>query len=99
MRMQVRRDMINGHAICHGGIIFTLADTAFAYSCNSYNANTVAQTAQITFIAAVKEGETLIAEAYEQAAAGRTGVRSEEHTSELQSLMRNSYADVCWKTT
>ena len=74
LSMQVRADMVNGHHICHGGMIFSLADTAFAYACNSYNKNTVASACHIDFLAPAKEGETLEAEAVEQSAAGRTGV-------------------------
>ena len=74
LSMLVRGDMVNGHHICHGGMIFSLADTAFAYACNSYNKNTVASACHIDFLAPAKEGETLEAEAVEQSAAGRTGV-------------------------
>jgi acyl-CoA thioesterase len=74
LAMTVRSDMVNGHHICHGGMIFTLADTAFAYACNSYNQNTVASAANIDFLAPAREGETLEAEAIERSAAGRTGV-------------------------
>ena len=74
LTMAVRSDMDNGHHICHGGMIFTLADTAFAYACNSYNKNTVASACHIDFLAPAKEGETLEAEAVEQSASGRTGV-------------------------
>lgn len=74
LSMTVREDMVNGHHICHGGMIFTLADTAFAYACNSYNQTTVASACQIDFIAPAREGETLEAEASERSATGRTGV-------------------------
>lgn len=74
LSMPVRGDMVNGHHICHGGMIFSLADTAFAYACNSYNRNTVASACHIDFLAPAKEGELLEAEAVEQSAAGRTGV-------------------------
>lgn len=74
LRMPVRPDMVNGHAICHGGMIFTLADTAFAYACNSGNQVTVASACQIDFIAPAREGELLEAEAVERTASGRTGV-------------------------
>ena len=74
LTMTVRPDMVNGHHICHGGMIFTLADTAFAYACNSYNKNTVASACHIDFLAPAREGETLEAEAVERSAAGRTGV-------------------------
>jgi acyl-CoA thioesterase len=72
--MHVRPDMANSHHICHGGMIFCLADTAFAYACNSYNRNTVASSCNIDFLAPAKEGETLEAEAIERSQAGRTGV-------------------------
>ena len=72
--MTVRGDMVNGHHICHGGLIFTLADSAFAYACNSYNKNTVASACNIDFLAPGREGDTLDAEAIEQSQAGRTGV-------------------------
>ena len=74
LTMEVRGDMVNGHHICHGGMIFSLADTAFAYACNSYNKNTVASACHIDFLAPAKEGEVLEAEAVEQSASGRTGV-------------------------
>jgi acyl-CoA thioesterase len=73
-RMSVRQDMVNGHATCHGGITFTLADTAFAYACNACNRTTVAQGAQISFIAPARLGEVLIASAREQSRSGRIGV-------------------------
>lgn len=74
IRMEVRADMVNGHAITHGGMIFLLADTAFAYACNSRNENTVAQSATISFLAASKLGDVLVAEAQELSRAGRSGV-------------------------
>jgi acyl-CoA thioesterase len=73
-RMSVREDMLNGHASCHGGLIFTLADTAFAYACNAGNRATVALTAHITFIAPARAGDVLRASAHEQSRTGRTGV-------------------------
>ena len=74
LSMKVRSDMVNGHHICHGGMIFTLADTAFAYACNSYNKNTVASACNIDFLAPGREGAMLTAEAQEQSLSGRTGV-------------------------
>lgn len=74
LTMVVRPDMVNGHNICHGGMIFSLADTAFAYACNSYNKNTVASACSIDFLAPAKEGDLLHAQAIEQSQAGRTGV-------------------------
>lgn len=72
--MTVRPDMVNGHNVCHGGLIFTLADSAFAYACNSYNKNTVASACHIDFLAPAQIGDILEAEAVEQSLAGRTGV-------------------------
>lgn len=74
LTMQVRQDMVNGHAICHGGMLFTLADTAFAYACNSYNHNTVASACNIDFLAPAHLGDSLIAEAVERSQSGRSGV-------------------------
>jgi acyl-CoA thioesterase len=72
--MVVRKDMLNGHAIAHGGMIFSLADTAFAYACNSRNVETVAQSATIVFLAPGRLGDRLVAEAMEQGLSGRSGV-------------------------
>ena len=74
IRMRLRADMLNGHRIAHGGMVFALADTAFAYACNSRNLRTVAAQASIVFLDAAREGEWLIAEAREEAIAGRSGV-------------------------
>jgi acyl-CoA thioesterase len=74
MAMRVRADMVNGHHICHGGMVFTLADTAFAYSCNSYNENTVAATASIDFLAPAREGDELTAVATELWRTRRNGI-------------------------
>jgi acyl-CoA thioesterase len=74
VRMLLRPDMANGHGIVHGGMIFSLADSAFAYACNSRNATTVAAHASISFLSPAKVGETLIAEAEERARSGRSGV-------------------------
>ena len=70
----VRPDMLNGHAICHGGVIFSLADSAFAFACNSHNQNTVASGCSIDFLAPAKAGDELSAEAVESALLGRIGV-------------------------
>jgi acyl-CoA thioesterase len=74
LSMVVRADMLNGHRIVHGGIVFALADTAFAYVCNGRNEKTVAAQASIIFLGSADEGGTLIAEAEELATAGRSGV-------------------------
>ena len=72
--MLVRADMLNGHGFAHGGMIFALADSAFAYVCNGANHASVAAQASIVFLDKVREGETLIAEATEVAREGRAGV-------------------------
>jgi acyl-CoA thioesterase len=74
MQMRVRPDMLNGHAMCHGGFIFTLADSTFAFACNSYNLQTVAAGCTIEFLAPALEGEILEACATEQARSSKTGV-------------------------
>ena len=74
LSMEVRADMLNGHGICHGGLIFTLADTAFAYACNSRNLRSVGAQATMVFLDGAGEGETLVAEAQEAALVGRSGV-------------------------
>lgn len=74
LSMVVRPEMLNGFRICHGGFISTLADSAFAFACNSYNDLTVAAGFTVDFIAQAKEGDTLTAEAREVALTGRTGV-------------------------
>jgi acyl-CoA thioesterase len=72
--MTVRADMLNGHAICHGGIVFALADSAFAFACNSHNENTLAAAASIDFLEAAREGDVLSAEARELWRRGRNGI-------------------------
>jgi acyl-CoA thioesterase len=74
LSMTIRADMLNGHGIVHGGMVFALADTAFAYVCNGKNEKTVAAQASIVFLGSAAEGDTLIAEAEEVATAGRSGV-------------------------
>ncbi len=73
LRMAVRGDMTNGHGTVHGGMIFSLADTAFAYACNSRNQTAVAASASVIFLAPAHEGDILIAEACEEALSGRSG--------------------------
>lgn len=74
LQMTVRADMCNGHHVCHGGMIFSLADSAFAFACNSHNKITVAGNCAVTFIAPAREGDVLIAEAAERHRGGRSGV-------------------------
>ncbi len=85
--------MVNGHAIAHGGITFTLADSTFAFACNSRNEPNVALQASISYIAAVRLGERLVAEGHEQSSRGRTGrVRHHGHArdGELVALFRGT---------
>lgn len=74
LTMRVREDMLNGHDICHGGLVATLADTAFAYGCNSYNEVTVASGFSVDLVAPGRLGDLLTATCREQNKAGRTGV-------------------------
>lgn len=80
--MTVRADMLNGHAICHGGFLATLCDTAFAYACNSYNELTVASGFAIELVAPAREGDLLTARSVELSKAGRTGVYDSEITNQ-----------------
>ncbi|NRQ35086.1 hydroxyphenylacetyl-CoA thioesterase PaaI [Nonomuraea sp. NN258] len=73
-RMTVTGMMINGHALCHGGYVFLLADTAFACACNSHGPVTVAAGAEITFVSPAHEGDVLVAEAVERTRYGRNGI-------------------------
>jgi acyl-CoA thioesterase len=82
MTMTVRADMLNGHRTCHGGYIFMLADSAFAFACNSHNFNTVGAGCTIDYLAPGREGDVLTAEAIEQALAGKTGVYDVAVTNE-----------------
>ena len=72
--MTVTETMVNGHGLCHGGYIFTLADSAFAYACNTYNQRTVAQHCAVTFIRSAKLGDRLSARAVERSRSGRSGI-------------------------
>jgi len=74
LTLVVRPDMLNGHAICHGGVIFSLADSAFAVACNSHNQNTVASGCSIDFLVPARAGDELSAEAVERALLGRIGI-------------------------
>jgi len=89
--MRIRPDMVNGHGICHGGLVFALADSAFAFACNSYGDNTVAAGAAIEFLAPGREGDLLRAVAVERWRAGRAGIYEIEvrnQQGELVALFR-----------
>ncbi|MFD9127743.1 hydroxyphenylacetyl-CoA thioesterase PaaI [Kitasatospora sp. NPDC059571] len=74
MGMRITAAMVNGHGIAHGGYLFLLADAAFSYACNSYGPVTVAQGAQVTFLAPAAVGDDLVAEAVERTRSGRQGI-------------------------
>jgi acyl-CoA thioesterase len=74
LSMEIREDMTNGHGICHGGFIFLLADSAFAFACNSYGQRTVAQHCAVTFLRPGKQGQRLTAHAVERSRTGRSGI-------------------------
>jgi acyl-CoA thioesterase len=74
LAMAVREDMVNGHQICHGGLIFTLADSAFAFACNTYDSVTVASAGSVDFLLPGRLGDELTATAEERSRSKRTGV-------------------------
>jgi acyl-CoA thioesterase len=82
LRMAVRDDMVNGHAICHGGLMATLADSSFAFACNSYNELTVASGFSIDIVAPARLGDVLTARCAEVSKTGRTGVYDAEVTNQ-----------------
>ena len=95
--MSVRADMIQGHRTCHGGYLFTLADTAFAIACNSYNDATVALGCNIHYVAPAILGDTLTADCIEQSRSGRTGnyaVRIENQLGHLIALFHGQSYNV-----
>jgi len=73
-RMTVTETMVNGHGLCHGGLVFTLADTAFAFACNTHGTVTVAAGADVVFVAPVRLGDELVAVAAEKQRGRRTGI-------------------------
>jgi acyl-CoA thioesterase len=82
LAMTVRDEMLNGHDICHGGLIATLADSAFAFACNSYNELTVASGFAIDLLAPGRLGDVLTATCHEVSKSGRTGVYDTEVTNQ-----------------
>ena len=85
--MRVRQDMLNGLGGCHGGMIFSLADTAFAHACNSSNKPTVASGCTIDFLAPGKQGDILMARASERSRSGRTGIYDVEVFNQDEQLI------------
>ena len=86
-RMTVRADMLNGHGICHGGYVFTLADTAFAFACNTYDDVTVAAGADVAFLAPVAADTELVAVATERTRRGRSGLYDVTVTSSADEVV------------
>ena len=97
MRMTVRAEQLNGHQICHGGFIFTLADSTFAFACNSHNKNAVASGASIEFLKPAHEGDVLTCNAQEQTLQGRHGVydmRVTNQRGEVVAMFRGKSAQI-----
>ena len=97
MRLVVKPLHLNGHQICHGGFIFTLADSTFAFACNSRNHNTVANGCSIEFLRPAHEGDVLTAESVEQNLAGRNGIydiRVNNQKSQAVALFRGKSTQI-----
>ena len=95
--LTVRDEFTNGHGMCHGGYIFMLADSAFAFACNSHNQRAVAASAAIEFIAAAHRGDVLTAECAEQSRGGRSGLydtRVTDQSGRLIALFRGRSATI-----
>jgi acyl-CoA thioesterase len=105
LSMTIGAGMTNGHGIAHGGFIFTLADSAFAFACNTYDVRTVAQHCDISFLAPTYEGDELVATAVERHRAGRSGIydvrvtRGDEVIAELRGRSRTIGGSVVPVTT
>ncbi len=97
MRMTVRPEQLNGLSICHGGFVFTLADSTFAYACNSYNTMTVASGCSIEFLKAARLGDVLTCTGQEQSLQGRHGIydmRVTNQRGEAVALFRGKSAQI-----
>jgi acyl-CoA thioesterase len=97
LRMAVKPLHLNGHQICHGGFIFTLADTTFAYACNSHNRNTVAAGCSIEFLKPAHNGDVLTCEGWEQVLQGRHGIydmRVSNQRGEVVAMFRGKSAQI-----
>ncbi len=102
IRMTVRQDMLNGHRTCHGGFLFTLADSAFAFACNSYNLHTVGIGCTIDYLAAGQPGDVLTADAVEQSLRGKNGIYDVKVTNQdgvLIALFRGKSLRVAGEVT
>ena len=97
MRMTVREAMLNGHKICHGGLIFTLADSTFAFACNSYNKVAVAAGCSIEFLKPGQFGDVLTCEGVEQTLQGRHGIydmKVSNQRGEVVAMFRGKSAQI-----
>ncbi|MCB2030255.1 MAG: hydroxyphenylacetyl-CoA thioesterase PaaI [Rhodoferax sp.] len=97
MRMTVRAELLNGHRICHGGFIFTLADSTFAFACNSYNKTAVAAGCSIEFLRPAQLGDTLTCVGQEQTLQGRHGIydmRVTNQHGEVVAMFRGKSAQI-----
>jgi len=97
MRMTVRDCMLNGHEICHGGLIFTLADSTFAFACNSHNQSTVAAGCSIEFLKPGQRGDLLTCEGVERVLQGRHGIYDMKVTNqrgEVLAMFRGKSAQI-----
>jgi acyl-CoA thioesterase len=97
LRMPIKALHLNGHQICHGGFIFTLADTTFAFACNSHNKNAVAAGCSIEFLKPVREGDVLTCEGVEQTLSGRHGIydmRVQNQHGEVVAMFRGKSAQI-----
>ena len=97
MRMQVQDKHLNGHQTCHGGFIFTLADSTFAFACNSHNHNAVAAACSIEFLKPAHLGDVLLTEGVEQVLSGRHGIYDVKVTNqrgETVALFRGKSAQI-----
>jgi acyl-CoA thioesterase len=97
MRMTVRAELLNGHRICHGGFIFTLADSTFAFACNSYNKTAVAAGCSIEFLRPARLGDTLTCIGQEQTLQGRHGIydmRVTNQNDEVVAMFRGKSAQI-----
>ncbi len=97
MRMTVREEHLNGHKICHGGLIFTLADSTFAFACNSHNKVTVAAGCSIEFLKSGQLGDVLTSEGVEQTLSGRHGIydiRVSKQRGEVVAMFRGKSSKI-----
>ena len=97
LSMTIGETMLNGHDIAHGGVTFALADTAFAYACNSRNVPNVALQCSVSYVAPVRLGDRLTAEATEQSASGRTGVYDVTVTRAGDDAVVAMFRGVCYR--